>query len=134
MTPAEKKALRALCGKRTKPELKQLFRLIRANDDRVLLAALAPAKKAVRKAKGDPLLRDLDARLKTLQAPAAEKADLLVEHLAKKHRRKFAFEPKGMADAVRRLRPKLSDDQIRAGAESLMAEMAALYDARETVV
>lgn len=134
MTPAEKQALKAFCGKQGKPELKRLFKLIRAHDDRALLAAIAPAKAAKRKPKGDPLLRDLDATLKALHAPAAEKADLLVEHLAKRHRRKLAFEPKGMADAVRRLRANLSDAQIRAGAASLMAEMADLYNSRETVV
>lgn len=134
MTPAEKKALKALCRKRGKPELKRLFKLIRAHDDRALLAAIAPPKKRAGKKAGDPLVRELEQSLRPILGPAAEKADLLVEHLAKKHRRKLAFEPKGIADAVRRLRPTLSDAQIRAGAKTLMTEMAELYSARETVV
>jgi hypothetical protein len=65
--------------------------------------------------------------------PAREKADLLVEHLARKHRRKLAFEPRGLADAARQLRTRFTDEQIRTGAQSLMAQLAKLYGDRETV-
>jgi hypothetical protein len=82
----------------------------------------------------DPLVRDLALTLKPLLAPAAEKADMLVEHLGKTQQLMFAFEPKGLADAVRRLRAaKLSDAQISEGAKSLMAHLAALHGG-ETVV
>lgn len=134
MTPVEKKALKALCGKRGKPELRRLFKLVRAHDDRALFAAIATPTKPAAKKIGDPLIRELEQSLRPILGPASEKADLLVEHLAKKYRRKLAFEPKGIADAVRRLRPVLSDAQIRAGAKTLMTEMAELYSARETVV
>lgn len=195
MTPAEKKALRAICAKRGKSELKAFFALVRAHNDRALLAAAAPSRtrpqsgaksgakaraqsrakagglktgakstlKAPAKAhaqfpaqtpaqasaqsrvqtrsrsktrakKRDPLARDLEAMLRPILGPASEKASLLVEHLAKTHSRTLAFEPRGVADAVRRLRLGFTDAQIRAGGESLMAEMTALYSARETVV
>jgi hypothetical protein len=101
----------------------------------VLLAALAPPKKRTAKRKADPLLRDLEQTLKPILGPASEKADLLVEHLAKKHRRKLGITPKGLADAARQLREKnLSDDQIRAGAKGLVAHLAKLYGGQETVV
>jgi len=132
MSPEEKKALRALCGKRGKPELKLLFALIRTHDDRALLAAIGPKKR--RKTAANTLPRDLAKTFAPLVAPAAEKAEMLVEHLAKKHRRKLKLAPKGLADAARRLQPHFTDAQIRAGAESLIKDLAKRYDARETVV
>ena len=129
------KMLRQALRGRSRAELKRLFTAIRAHEDRTLLAALAPAKKRVAKRKGDPLVRDLEQTLKPILGPASEKADLLVEHLAKKHRRKLAITPKGLADAARQLRAKnLSDDQIRAGAKGLVAHLAKLYGGQETVV
>jgi hypothetical protein len=80
------------------------------------------------------LVRDLEATLRPIMGPAAEKAELLVEHLAKKHRRKLAFTPKGLADAARQLRGAFSDEQIGAGAKSLVTHLAKLYGDRETVV
>jgi|GEM_PF-2849873 len=135
MKPAQEKALRALARNRSRPELKALFALIRQQDDRTLLAIAAPAKKrTAAKRKGDPLVRELEQTLKPLMGPAQEKADLLIEHIAKKHRRKLAFQPKGLAEATRQLRTKFSDDQISAGAKSLMSHLAKLYGDRETVV
>jgi hypothetical protein len=129
------KALRAAFRSRSRGEVKRLFAAIRAHEDRVLLAAIAPAKKRAAKRKVDPLLRDLEQTLKPILGPASEKAEMLVEHLAAKHRRKLAIAPKGLADAVRQLRAKkFSDDQIRAGAKSLLAHLAKLYGERETVV
>ena len=134
MTPTQTKALKALCGKRTRPELKKLFALIRANNDRTLLAAVAPAKKRAPKRRGDPLTREVELTLKPLLGPAAEKAELLVEHMAVKHRRKLGEVPKGLAGAVRDLRARFTEAQIRAGAKSLMARLAEEHSARETVV
>lgn len=129
------KALRALARGRTRPELRRLFAAIRVHDDSALLNAIAPAKKRAAKRRGDPLVRDLEQTLKPILGPAAEKADLLVEHLAKKHRRKLVVAPKGLADAARQLRAKkLSDDQIRAGAKALVAHLAKLHGGQETVV
>lgn len=130
---AQKQLLRGVMRKRTRAQLKRLFAVIRAHDDRALLAALAPPKKMAKRA-GDLLVRDLELALKPILAPASEKAELLVEHLAKKHRRKLAFEPKGLADAARRCRAaKLTDAQIHAGAQSLVVQLAKLHG-RETVV
>jgi hypothetical protein len=126
------KLLRAALRGRTPKEAKALFATVRAHDDKTLLAALRPAKKKAKR--GDPLVRELEQTLKPILGPAAEKADLLVEHLAKKHRRKLGIEPKGLADAAKQLRSKFSDDQIRAGAQSLVAHLAKLYGDRETVV
>jgi hypothetical protein len=39
-----------------------------------------------------------------------------------------------LADAARQLRKKFSDDQIRAGAKSLVGQLEELYGDRETVV
>jgi hypothetical protein len=129
------KLLRQTLHTRSLAELKRLFAAIRENQDRALFAAITPPKKRATKRKGDPLVRDLEQTLKPILGPAAEKADLLVEHLAKKHRRKFVIAPKGLADAARQLRAKkLSDDQIRAGAKTLVARLAELYGGQETVV
>lgn len=132
LTPAEAKALRSAVRRLPTADLKAAFALIRAQNDRALLAAIAPAKKRVKT--GDPLVRELEKTLKPIIAPAREKADLLVEHIAKKHRKKLALAPKGLADAARQLRTKFSDDQINAGAKSLMAHLKKLYGDRETVV
>lgn len=130
---ADKKALRRLLGQRGKGELKTLFALVRAHGDRALLSALAaprPAKRA-----GDPMARELTLVLRPLLAPAAEKAELLVEHMAAKHKRVLAITPRGLAEAVRRLRTaKFTDTQIRAGASSLIASLARQFDPREPVV
>ncbi|HYD87536.1 MAG TPA: hypothetical protein VEA80_08690 [Vitreimonas sp.] len=135
MKPEQSNALRALARNRSRAELKALFALIRRTDDRALLAAAAPAKKlTAKRRKSDPLVRELEQTLKPIMGPAREKADLLIEHIAKKHRRKLSYQPKGLADAARQLRTKFSDQQIRAGAESLMTHLAKLYGDRETVV
>jgi hypothetical protein len=128
------KLLRAALGRRTRSELKRIFAAVRASDDHALMAAIAPSKRKTAR-KGDPLVRDLEQTLKPLLAPSSEKAELLVEHIAKKLRRKLAVTPTGLADAARKLRAqKLSDDQIRDGARSLLAHLAKLHGDKETVV
>jgi hypothetical protein len=130
---AQKQLLRAALKRRSRAELKTLFAAIRGNDDRALLAALSAPKKKAKRA-GDPLLRSVDQVLKPLLAPGAEKAEMLVEHLAKKHRRKPATSATGLTGAIRDLRAaNLTDAQILAGAKGLMAALAKLHG-RETVV
>ena len=128
------KALKGVLRKRPNAELKRAFALVRAFDDRALLAAIAPAKKRAAKRTGDPLVKELEQTLRPIMGPAQEKADLLIEHIAKKHRRKLGFQPKGLADAARQLRTKFSDDQISAGAKSLVSHLAKLYGDSESVV
>lgn len=128
------KALRTLARGRSRAELKRVFSTIRSHDDKALFAAIAPAKKRTAKRKGDPLVRELEQTLKPILGPSAEKADMLIEHIAKKHRRKLGIEPKGLADAAKKLRGTFTDEQIRAGAKSLVAHLAKLYGDRETVV
>jgi hypothetical protein len=134
LTAQQTKALKTLAKGRKPAELKKLFAAIRKIEDRALLAAIAPAKKKAAKRKADPLVRELEQTLKPIMGPAAEKADMLVEHIAKKHKRKLGIAPKGIADAAKQLRAKFSDEQIRAGAQSLMSHLAKLYGDRETVV
>lgn len=134
LSPADAKLLKAVGRGRSRAELKRLFALVRANSDRALFAAALSTPKKAAKPKGDPLTRDLEQTLKPIMGPASEKADMLIEHIAKKHRRKLNMEPKGLADAARLLRAKFSDDQIRSGAQSLVTHLAKLYGDRETVV
>ncbi len=137
MKPAAhtEKLLRRTLRGRSRAELKRLFAAVRRHDDTTLLDIVAPIRRRRAKRPPDPLLCDIERSLKPLLAPASEKGDLLVEHLAKKHRRKLAIAPKGLADAVRQLRAKeFSDEQIRAGARSLMTQLARLYGEHETVV
>jgi hypothetical protein len=133
MKAEDAKLLRTALGRRSRAELKRLFALVRAHPDRALLAAALPTKKKP-KPKGDPLVRELEQTLKPILGPSHEKADLLIEHIAKKHRRKLGFQPKGLADATRQLRTKFSDDQIAAGAKSLVTHLAKLYGGSDGVV
>lgn len=135
LSAADAKLLRTALRGRPRAETKKLFALARANSDKALLAALTPAKKKATARQGDPLVREVTQILKPIMGPIAEKSDLLIEHMAKQHRRKIDATPKGLAETVRVLRAKkLSDAQIRAGATGLVAQLAALYGDRETVV
>ncbi|HRE44333.1 MAG TPA: hypothetical protein PKY87_10225 [Terricaulis sp.] len=133
LSAAEAKTLRAALRKRPAKELKAAFALIRAKGDAALIAALAPAKKKA-SAKTDPLLRALDLALNPVIAPAAEKADMLIDHIAKKRRRKLDIKAKGLADAARQLRKRFTDAEIEADAKSLAAHLTKLYGGREGVV
>lgn len=133
LRPTDTKLLRTALGRRTRLEAKRVFALARAHPDRTLLAAALPAKKKP-KPKGDPLVRELEQTLKPIMGPSQEKADLLIEHIAKKYKRKLAYQPKGLADAARQLRTKFSDDQISAGAKSLVTHLSKLYGGSDGVV
>lgn len=125
----------ALRRGRTPAELRRVFAIVRKSSDRALLKALSPAQKTAPKRKADPLVRDLDLALRPILAPATEKAEMLIEHLAKKHRRKMPITPKGLSDAARQLRAhNLTDDQIRAGARSLIDHLTKFYGGSEGVV
>jgi hypothetical protein len=88
---------------------------------------------APRKPAADALVRDLQRILKPLMAPAAEKAEMLVAHIATRRRCEFDINPKGLADAVRRLRRTVTDDEIREAATELVKQLSDLYDGREAV-
>jgi hypothetical protein len=133
LKPADAKALRAALGRRSRPELKRLFALVRRHPDKALLAAALPPKKKPKR-KGDPLVRELEQTLKPILGPSREKADMLIEHVAKTYKRKLTYEPKGLADATRQLRTKFSDGQISAGAKSLVAHLSKLYGGSDGVV
>ncbi|MEZ5971174.1 MAG: hypothetical protein R3C31_05165 [Hyphomonadaceae bacterium] len=134
LKPADAKLLRAVLGRRSRTELRRLFKLARAHPDKTLLAAALPPRRTATKPKGDPLVRELEQTLKPIMGPAQEKADLLIEHIVKKYKRKLAYEPRGLADATRQLRTKFSDDQIRAGAKSLVMHLSKLYGGSDGVV
>lgn len=127
------RTLRAVVRKAPRRRLKAAFAAIRSHSDHDLFATILPAKPRKRRAK-DPLVRDVEAALKPVMGPASEKAEMLVEHLSKKHRRRFDFQPAGLTDSVRRLRATLSDDDIRDGARGLVEGLAQLYGDREAVV
>jgi hypothetical protein len=135
LKPADAKLLRTALGKRTPAEVRRILKLARTHTDRALLSAALPApKKKAAKPKTDPLVRELEQTLKPIMGPSHEKADLLIEHIAKKYKRKLAYQPKGLADAARQLRTKFSDDQISAGARSLVTQLAKLYGGSDGVV
>lgn len=134
LKPADAKLLRSALGRRTRTEARRIFKLARDHADKTLLAAALPAPKKTAKPKGDPLVRELEQTLKPIMGPSQEKADLLIEHIAKKYKRKLAYEPRGLADAARQLRTKFSDDQISAGARSLVTHLSKLYGGSDGVV
>jgi hypothetical protein len=124
----QRAALKRLAGKGSRAELKALFALVRAHDDRTLLAAIAPPKKAKRKSSGDALTHEVTAILKPLLARSSEKADMLIEQLGK------PGSARGLADAIKKLRAaKLNDAQIRNGAKALIADLSRRYNGRETI-
>lgn len=134
LKPADAKLLRAALGRRSRADVRRVFKLARTHTDKTLLAAALPAPKKVAKPKGDPLVRELEQTLKPILGPSQEKADLLIEHIAKKYKRKLTYQPKGLADAARQLRAKFSDDQISAGAKSLVTHLSKLYGGSDGVV
>ena len=134
LKPIDAKLLRTALGRRSRADIRRVFKLARDHSDKTLLAATLPVQKKATKPKGDPLVRELEQTLKPIIGPAQEKADLLIEHIAKKYKRKLAYEPKGLADAARQLRTKFSDDQISAGAKSLVTHLNKLYGGSDGVV
>lgn len=85
------------------------------------------------KRRRDPLVRDLERTLKPLLAPAAEKAELLTDHMSRRNPSLSTAQPKGLADAARRLRKHYSDDQIRDAAVNLVDELEREYGGRDSV-
>ncbi len=81
----------------------------------------------------DPFSAEIAAMLAPILAPARERAELLIEELASRHEEFSPFAPRGVADAVRRARKTLSDEEIRAGALALLARLARDFSTRETV-
>lgn len=132
---ADAKLLRTALGRRSRTEVRRVFKLARDHSDKALLAAALPTpKKKATGPKGDPLVREIEQTLKPIMGPSQEKADLLIEHIARKHKRKLVFQPKGLADATRQLRTKFSDAQISAGAKSLVTHLSRLYGGSDSVV
>lgn len=79
----------------------------------------------------DPLAAEIARLLVPIVAPAAEKGELLIEELALRHPRLRRFAPKGLGEAVRRLRAQLGEAEIRAGAQALLLRMKRDYGLRE---
>ncbi|MGE3142833.1 MAG: hypothetical protein AB7L65_05895, partial [Hyphomonadaceae bacterium] len=131
LSPAERRVLQALARGRRRADLERLFALIRREKNEALFAALAPVPAKARRA--DPLTHELTRLFQPILAPAAEKGDLLVQHMGALHKNAPRFEARGLAHAVRGLRTRFSEAQIRAGAKSLLEKLARDYSARETV-
>ncbi|MES1203552.1 MAG: hypothetical protein ABUS57_19120 [Pseudomonadota bacterium] len=133
MKADEIKALKALARSRGRSELKALFALIRRHDDKALLGAIGPEPKR-RSSKPVSLAREVEATLKPILGPASEKGEMLLEFAEAKHGVSLDFAPRGLADAVRQLRRRLSEAQIRDAARGLMAQVAERYAPRDTIV
>ena len=73
------------------------------------------------------LVREVAAALDAVLARADEKGAMLMAHMGVTPEPA----PKGLAEAVRRLRRSHDDDQIRAAAASLAQAIALRYDPRE---
>jgi hypothetical protein len=113
-------------------EVAALFKLIRTKTNAELQVVLGrSAKKPPAKAKTqrDSLVQALTVILQPILARAAEKADLLMDHLGADVTRA----PKGLSDAVRVLRRTHTDEAILEGAKSLLAKVARRHSMREVV-
>lgn len=82
----------------------------------------------------DPLVAEIGRVLSPVLATARERAELLVDHLDQPHGRFAGWRPRGLGDAVRKLRQELPDEDILAGAHSLLIELTNRHGDRETVV
>jgi len=81
----------------------------------------------------DPLTAEVAALLAPILAPAAEKADLLIEEMCARHKDCAPFAARGLPAAIKRLRARYTSAQIRAAAKALMTRIAREYDPRERV-
>ena len=125
------KALKKAAAALSERELRALIGYVRTRTMEKLLAQASakPAKaKRAPKAPKDALLVEVTAILKPILAPAAEKADLLLDHMGHGEAR-----VQGLGQALRLLRKHCSDADIKAGAEGLIAQLAKRRSMRETV-
>ena len=133
MSPVERALMRQLAHGRTRAELERLIALVRRTDNADLMeAAFAPPAPKARRAR-DPLTAEVDQALSPLLAPAAEKADLLIEETQRGRSACPEIAAKGLASAVRKLRALYGEESVRAAARDLMARIARDHDPRETV-
>ncbi len=111
-------AIQVLRARLSEAELRALFEDIRANRDRELLGPRAKAPSE------DALVEAVKALLAPSPASSARKGAMLVAELERLTGRSFGVAARGLADAVRRLRAHLSDDDIRDGAFSLRVTLS----------
>ena len=76
-----------------------------------------------KRARIDPLVAEVASVLSPVAATAGEKAERLVAYLRIPGGKLDGWRPKGLGDAVRRLRADLPDEDILAGAHNLLLEM-----------
>lgn len=137
-TPAA--LLQGLAARASVSQMRAFFELVRTHADADLLALAAKAKRRIGKEPSPPgLTRRIAAILKPILAPASEKAELLIEHMAQIDEAdlgRFLLDPppRGLSDAIKRLRPRFSDEDIEAGALGLIAKLSRTHSMREQVL
>jgi hypothetical protein len=125
------KALKKAAAALSERELRALIAYVRTRTVEKLIAQAAPKAKpkpAKRAPPRDGLVAEVTALLKPILAPGAEKAELLLAYMGMPDARAA-----GIAAAVRTLRIRFSDPEIKAGAEVLIAGLAKMRSMRETV-
>ena len=127
MDAATRRTLRRLARTRTPEQLAALFAAIRSHDDAALLAA--PAKTRRRNA---GFAEAQAARLAPIVAPAAEKAEMLLEAFAERHG-PVSIRPDGLLPTIRRLAAQYGEDTVAAAVDALMARLAQWGSTRERV-
>jgi hypothetical protein len=125
MKPASAKTLATLRKRLSEADLRALFADIRAASDAELLGA--PKGEG-----GDPLVTAVTALLAPSSESSAAKGRLLVAELARLTGRALPVKPRGLPDAVRKLRAYLSEDDIRDGAFSVRVTLQAAPASKST--
>lgn len=128
MDAAIRRTLRMLARTRTSEELAALFAAIRNQADDALLDT-APAPKRGRNAEFANQVAD---RLAPIVAPAAEKAEMLIEALAEREG-PVAVRADGLVPTVRKLVARYGEDSVRAATDALMARLEQWGSTRERV-
>lgn len=87
-----------------------------------------------KRARIDPLVAEVAAVLAPIAATAGDKADWLVARLREPGGKLEGWRPRGLGEAVRRLRADLPDEDILAGAHNLLLEVTSRERGGKSVV
>lgn len=130
LDPAVTATLRMLSRTRSRKEMETLFAAIRAESDRTLLAAAAPAPKKT------PPTPDFAARiaaqLAPILGPATEKAEMLIDALTESEG-PVSIAPSGLVPTIRKLAKRHGEHAVARAADALMARLATWGSTRERV-
>lgn len=127
MEASVRRTLRRLARRRSAEDMRLLFETIRALDDETLLAgAPAPRTDASR-----DFAAVIVARLQPVVAPAAEKAQLLVDAMERPEA--LSLDAVGLKPTIRKLAARFGEAAVAAAADRMLAAAERWGSSRERV-